>query len=54
MSFDDDLRLAHVLADAVEPVTMARFRAKDLIVETKPDLTPVSDADRTAEELIRH
>ncbi len=54
MSFDDDLRLAHVLADAVEPVTMARFRAKDLVVETKPDLTPVSDADRTAEELIRH
>ena len=33
---------------------MARFRAEDLVVDTKPDLTPVSDADRTAEELIRH
>ncbi len=45
-SYDDDLRLAHVLADAVERVTMARFRAADLIVESKPDLTPVTDADR--------
>ncbi|MCU1537963.1 MAG: histidinol-phosphate phosphatase [Humibacillus sp.] len=52
-SYDDDLRLAHVLADAVERVTMARFRADDLVVESKPDLTPVTDADRAAEELIR-
>ena len=44
-SYDDDLRLAHVLADAVERVTMARFRAPDLVVESKPDLTPVTDAD---------
>ncbi|HET8986942.1 MAG TPA: histidinol-phosphatase [Humibacillus sp.] len=51
--YDDDLRLAHVLADAVERVTTARFRAADLVVESKPDLTPVTDADRTAEELIR-
>lgn len=52
-AYDDDLRLAHVLADAVERVTMARFRAADLVVDTKPDLTWVSDADRDAEELIR-
>jgi histidinol-phosphatase len=52
-SYDDDLRLAHVLADAVERVTTARFRAEDLVVESKPDLTPVTDADRAAEELIR-
>ena len=52
-SYDDDLRLAHVLADAVERVTMARFRADDLVVESKPDLTPVTDADRAAEELVR-
>ncbi len=51
--YDDDLRLAHVLADAVERVTMARFRAEDLVVESKPDLTPVTDADRAAEEHIR-
>lgn len=52
-SYDDDLRLAHVLADAVERVTLARFRAQDLAVEAKPDLTLVSDADRDAEELLR-
>ena len=51
--YDDDLRLAHVLADAVERVTTARFRAEDLVVESKPDLTPVTDADKAAEELIR-
>ncbi|WP_432522431.1 histidinol-phosphatase [Kineococcus sp. SYSU DK006] len=51
--YDDDLRLAHVIADQVDGVTTDRFRAQDLTVETKPDLTPVSDADRTAEELIR-
>jgi len=52
-TYDDDLRLAHVLADAVERVTLARFRAEDLLVESKPDLTPVTDADRAAEEHIR-
>ncbi len=51
--YDDDLRLAHVLADAVERVTMARFKALDLAVSTKPDLTLVTDADTAAEELIR-
>jgi histidinol-phosphatase len=52
-TYDDDLRLAHVLADAVERITTARFRAADLVVESKPDLTPVSDADRAVEEHIR-
>lgn len=51
--FHDDLRLAHVLADAADATTMERFKALDLKVETKPDLTPVSEADRSAEELIR-
>ncbi len=32
---------------------MARFRATDLVVETKPDLTPVTEADRAVEEMIR-
>lgn len=51
--YDDDLRLAHVIADQVDSLTMSRFKALDLRVETKPDLTPVSDADRTAEEIVR-
>src|ERR1700733_8049895 len=52
--FDDDLRFAHVLADAADDITMRRFRALDLRVESKPDLTPVSDADLAAEESLRH
>ncbi|MGN6302238.1 MAG: histidinol-phosphatase [Angustibacter sp.] len=52
-SYDDDLRLAHVIADQVDGLTMDRFRAADLEVDTKPDLTPVSDADVRAEELVR-
>ncbi len=53
MAYDDDLRLAHVIADQVDALTMSRFKAQDLQVETKPDLTPVSDADRAAEDLVR-
>ena len=53
MAYDDDLRLAHVIADQVDSVTMARFKSLDLKVETKPDLTPVTDADRSAEDLVR-
>ncbi len=49
----DDLRLAHVLADDADSITMSRFKAPALHVETTPDLTPVSDADRAAEEAIR-
>jgi histidinol-phosphatase len=52
-AYDDDLRLAHVLADTADSLTMSRFRAQDLVVETKPDLTPVSDADKRVEEAIR-
>lgn len=51
--YHDDLRLAHVLADAADAATMDRFKALDLKVETKPDMTPVSEADKSAEELIR-
>lgn len=51
--YSDDLRLAHVLADAADDITTRRFRSLDLHVETKPDLTPVSDADRAVEEQIR-
>jgi histidinol phosphatase-like enzyme (inositol monophosphatase family) len=51
--YTDDLRLAHVLADAADDITTRRFRALDLRVDTKPDLSPVSDADRAVEETIR-
>src|ERR1700748_1198726 len=53
-SYDDDLRFAHVLAGAADDITTKRFRALDLRVETKPDLTPVSDADRATEDSLRN
>jgi histidinol-phosphatase len=49
----DDLALALELADVADVITMARFRAEDLVVETKPDLTPVSEADRAVEQAMR-
>jgi histidinol-phosphatase len=49
----EDLSLALYLADIADEISAARFRATDLRVETKPDLTPVSDADRAVETAIR-
>ncbi|MDQ2725177.1 MAG: histidinol phosphatase, partial [Actinomycetota bacterium] len=48
-----DLELALALADKADEVTLAGFRQRDLHIETKPDLTPVTEADQTAERLIR-
>ncbi len=53
MSLDDDLALAHELADAADAITLDRFLAVDLVVESKPDLTPVSDADKAVERALR-
>ncbi|GIF24651.1 histidinol-phosphatase [Actinoplanes tereljensis] len=51
--YADDLSLAHLLADTADSISMSRFRALDLRVESKPDLTPVSDADTAVEQAIR-
>jgi histidinol-phosphatase len=45
----DDLALALDLAARADAVTMDRFGALDLRIDTKPDLTPVTDADRSTE-----
>jgi len=50
---DADLAYALELADAADVLTLPRFRAADLHVETKPDLTPVTDADRATERMLR-
>ena len=50
---DADLRYALELADAADALTVSRFRATDLRVDTKPDLTPVTDADRAVERMMR-
>src|SRR5439155_25594857 len=47
------LDLAMELADLADSLTMERFRAVDLVVETKPDLTPVSEADHAVERAVR-
>ncbi|NJC70936.1 histidinol-phosphatase [Planosporangium thailandense] len=51
--YADDLALAHLLADTADTISVARFRALDLHVSTKPDLTPVSDADTAVEKALR-
>jgi histidinol-phosphatase len=51
--WDDDLRLALSLADQVDALTMDRFGAADLQVRTKPDLSPVTEADTDAERAMR-
>jgi histidinol-phosphatase len=50
---DLDLTLALGLADVADAITMSRFRASDLVVHTKPDMTPVSEADQAAERALR-
>lgn len=52
-SVRDDIDFALQLADAADTQTLDRFGALDLRVETKPDLTPVTDADRSVEEMVR-
>jgi histidinol-phosphatase len=49
----DDVALALALADHADALTMPRFGAVDLHVDTKPDLTPVTDADRSVESELR-
>jgi histidinol-phosphatase len=49
----NDLALALEMADAADALTLDRFGALDLRVDTKLDLTPVTDADESAEELLR-
>ena len=54
-SFDllDDLALAHALADLADAISLDRYQAQDLVITTKPDNTPVTDADRAVETALR-
>ena len=49
----NNLEFALMLADAADEISLARFRALDLNIETKPDRTPVTDADRAVEAKLR-
>lgn len=48
-----DVELLKQLADISDSISMDRFHAQDLVIETKPDTTPVTDADRAVEKAIR-
>ena len=50
---DADLTFALELADLADAITTERFQADDLAVETKPDLSPVTEADRAVEQVLR-
>ena len=50
---DADLRFALELAELADSLSLPRFRSADLQVETKADLTPVTDADRAVERALR-
>jgi histidinol-phosphatase len=52
-SHGEDLTLAHRLADAADAITLKRYQAIDLSITTKPDNTPVTDADKSSEQAIR-
>ena len=49
----EDLALALRMADAADAITLARYQAQDLTITTKPDNTPVTDADKATERCIR-
>lgn len=48
-----DLELALLMAQTADSITMAHFQSLDLIIDTKPDLTPVTEADRQVEQTLR-
>ena len=50
---NEDLALALELADIADSITIKHHGASDLVVETKPDLTPVTEADRAVELALR-
>jgi histidinol-phosphatase len=43
--YAEDLALAHLLADIADSISLDRYQSLDLVITTKPDNTPVTDAD---------
>ncbi len=52
-SHEADLALALKMADAADAISMARYQSQDLVITTKPDNTPVTDADKATEKALR-
>lgn len=53
MDYTEDLEFALQLADIADAISLERFYSLDLHVETKPDKTPVTDADRSVEAALK-
>ncbi len=53
MTDPDDLALALQIADAADRVSLSYYLSDDLRVDTKPDRSPVTEADRACERTIR-
>lgn len=53
MTYQADLDLALELANIADAISLERFRALDLHVESKPDRSPVTDADKSVEQAIK-
>lgn len=51
--YAQDLALAQQLADSADAISKDRYQSLDLVIETKPDLTPVTDADKAVESKLR-
>ncbi|MBX3312576.1 MAG: histidinol phosphatase [Microbacteriaceae bacterium] len=49
---EDDLALALATAELAATVALPRFRALDLVIDTKPDRSHVTDADRAVEKAV--
>jgi histidinol-phosphatase len=52
-SREADVALALKMADAADVISMARYQSQDLVITTKPDNTPVTDADKATEKALR-
>ena len=53
MTYAADLALALAMADEADALSMRHYRSKDLVITTKPDATPVTEADQAVERLLR-
>jgi histidinol-phosphatase len=50
--YSAELAFALTLADIADEISLARYRALDLVITTKPDKSPVTDADKSVERAI--
>lgn len=52
MKYDNELKQAIKLADTADKIALKYYRSRDLIVETKPDDSPVTQGDKEVEKAL--